>query len=418
MTNQLNQRSFKIYIYKILADVHPETGIAAQALNTVDAFIRILSTKLSETSRNLTIQRDLKTIEEKDVLAAAEILLGGELSTQAKDYCAKALQKYSSFEYTEDTPKVQREVKAGLVTSISLIERFLRENSTLRVSDKCAICLTAIVEYIISELLEFAGNNARDVKRVRINNRHLGLAVMEDDELNTFFRKLGVAIPGAGVVPHIDERLIERQKNKNKSRPKNRTRRSPDDDSDAKVSHKWRPGTVAIRNIQKAQKSGERVLAVSQFERTVRHFSKDGVMFAEGVIITLQNFLEDKTVEMFKKVNGLALHSGRETLQDSDFMLYNSLFDINVDMSKKIPEDIGGSGIRKLAFRAGVLRMGSEAWKYGRAYVCYMTEKIVNTLMVLLEHQNRRMVTLKILVDSLTFYGYFLSIVPIKSRIT
>jgi hypothetical protein len=47
-----------------------------------------------------------------------------------------------------------------------------------------------------------------------------------------------------------------------------------------------------------------------------------------------------------------------------------------------------------------------------------MTEKIVNTLMVLLEHQNRRMVTLKILVDSLTFYGYFLSIVPTKSRIT
>ena len=75
-----------------------------------------------------------------------------------------------------------------------------------------AIFLTSVIEYITAELLELAGNAAKDNKRCRIIPRHIMLAIKNDDELNELLKS--VILPSAGVQPHINAMLLPSRYNK------------------------------------------------------------------------------------------------------------------------------------------------------------------------------------------------------------
>ena len=106
-----------------------------------------------------------------------------------------------------------KSVKAGLQFPVGRIGRYLKKGKyATRLGAGAPVYLCAVLEYLCAEILELAGNAARDNKKTRINPRHVQLAVRNDEELN---KLLGdVTIAGGGVLPNIHAVLLPKSKSK------------------------------------------------------------------------------------------------------------------------------------------------------------------------------------------------------------
>ena len=104
-----------------------------------------------------------------------------------------------------------RSAKAGLQFPVGRVARYLRQGRyAARVGSGAPVYLAAVLEYLAAEILELAGNAARDNKRSRIIPRHLQLAVRNDEELNKLLG--GVTIAAGGVLPNIHAVLLPKRK--------------------------------------------------------------------------------------------------------------------------------------------------------------------------------------------------------------
>lgn len=106
-----------------------------------------------------------------------------------------------------DSKSQSRSAKAGLQFPVGRIHRHLRKgNYAQRIGAGAPVYLAAVLEYLAAEILELAGNAARDNKKTRIIPRHLQLAIRNDDELSRLLG--GVTISQGGVLPFIQSELL------------------------------------------------------------------------------------------------------------------------------------------------------------------------------------------------------------------
>ena len=103
-----------------------------------------------------------------------------------------------------------RSSRAGLQFPVGRIHRMLRKgNYAERIGAGAPVYLAAVMEYLAAEVLELAGNAARDNKKSRIIPRHIQLAVRNDEELNKLLS--GVTISQGGVLPNIQAVLLPKK---------------------------------------------------------------------------------------------------------------------------------------------------------------------------------------------------------------
>ncbi|KAA8497739.1 Histone H2A [Porphyridium purpureum] len=111
---------------------------------------------------------------------------------------------------------MSRTKKAGLQFPVGRIHRHLKKGGYAdRVGAGAPVYMAAVMEYLTAEVLELAGNAARDNKKTRIIPRHVQLAVRNDEELNKLLS--GVTIAAGGVLPNIHAVLMPKKKGKDAS---------------------------------------------------------------------------------------------------------------------------------------------------------------------------------------------------------
>ena len=103
-----------------------------------------------------------------------------------------------------------KSVKAGLQFPVGRIGRYLKKGKyATRLGAGAPVYLAAVLEYLCAEILELAGNAARDNKKTRIVPRHIQLAVRNDEELNKLLGS--VTIASGGVLPNIHATLLPKK---------------------------------------------------------------------------------------------------------------------------------------------------------------------------------------------------------------
>ena len=106
--------------------------------------------------------------------------------------------------------KMSKTKRAGLQFPVGRILRHLRKGHfAARIGSGAPVFLAAVLEYLTAEILELAGNAARDNKKARIIPRHLQLAIRNDEELSKVFD--GVTISQGGVIPYIHSVLLPKK---------------------------------------------------------------------------------------------------------------------------------------------------------------------------------------------------------------
>lgn len=95
-------------------------------------------------------------------------------------------------------------------------------------------------------------------------------------------------------------------------------------DSVVKKPHRYRPGTVALREIRKFQKSTELLIRKLPFQRLVREIAQDychDLRFQSSAILALQEAAEAYLVGLFEDTNLCAIHAKRVTIMPRDIQL-------------------------------------------------------------------------------------------------
>ncbi|CAJ0946372.1 unnamed protein product [Ranitomeya imitator] len=282
------KESYAIYVYKVLKQVHPDTGISSKAMGIMNSFVNDIFERIAGEASRLAHYNKRSTITSREIQTAVRLLLPGELAKHAVSEGTKAVTNdrlraplltpkallrathtlpiratYTlTIRATHTAPvsspvsprcllappgalrlmtremllsdviaimsgrgkqggKVRAKAKtrssrAGLQFPVGRVHRLLRKgNYAERVGAGAPVYLAAVLEYLTAEILELAGNAARDNKKTRIIPRHLQLAVRNDEELNRLLG--GVTIAQGGVLPNIQAVLLPKKTESSKA---------------------------------------------------------------------------------------------------------------------------------------------------------------------------------------------------------
>ena len=90
------KESYGIYIYKVLKQVHPDTGISSKAMSIMNSFVNDIFERIAAEASRLSHYNKRSTITSREIQTAVRLLLPGELAKHAVSEGTKAVTKYTS----------------------------------------------------------------------------------------------------------------------------------------------------------------------------------------------------------------------------------------------------------------------------------------------------------------------------------
>ena len=94
--NRKRKESFAIYIYKVLKQVHPDTGISSKSMSIMNSFVNDIFERIAAEASRLAHYNKRATITSREIQTAVRLLLPGELAKHAVSEGTKAVTKYTT----------------------------------------------------------------------------------------------------------------------------------------------------------------------------------------------------------------------------------------------------------------------------------------------------------------------------------
>eukprot|EP01084_Bolivina_argentea_P260880 440695_1 len=209
--SRIRHETYNIYIYKVIKQVHPEMGVSKKAMQCLNSFVIDMFTRIANEASNLVCINNKNTLDSRCIQSATQLCVPGELAKHGTSEGTKAVCKFhASIEgksVGEKRVRKSQSQRAGLQFPVGRMARHLKEGKyAQRIGGGAPVYLAAVLEYFTAELVELAGNAAKDNKRQRIIPRHIMLAVKNDEELSKLFKF--IVLPQAGVMPNIYSFLL------------------------------------------------------------------------------------------------------------------------------------------------------------------------------------------------------------------
>ena len=95
-SNKKRVESYYSYIYKVLKQVHPETGISKRAISILNSFINDIFDRIAVEASRLARYNKKSTLSSREIQTAVRLILPGELAKHAVSEGTKAVTKYSA----------------------------------------------------------------------------------------------------------------------------------------------------------------------------------------------------------------------------------------------------------------------------------------------------------------------------------
>ncbi|XP_073502315.1 uncharacterized protein [Phyllobates terribilis] len=182
-----------------------------------------------------------------------------------------------------------------------------------------------------------------------------------------------------------------------------------------KKPHRYRPGTVALREIRRYQKSTELLIRKLPFQRLVREIAQDfktDLRFQSSAVMALQEASEAYLVGLFEDTNLCAIHAKRMSGRGKGG---KGLGKGGAKRHRKVLRDniqgITKPAIRRLARRGGVKRISGLIYEETRGVLKVFLENVIRDAVTYTEHAKRKTVTAMDVVYALkrqgrTLYGF------------
>ncbi|KAH9385049.1 hypothetical protein HPB48_027087 [Haemaphysalis longicornis] len=90
------RESYSLYVYKVLRQVHPDTGISGRAMAIMNSFVVDLLDRIGEEAAKLALHSRRATVTAREIQTVTRLLLPGELARHAVSEGTKAVTKYTS----------------------------------------------------------------------------------------------------------------------------------------------------------------------------------------------------------------------------------------------------------------------------------------------------------------------------------
>lgn len=94
--SKVRKETYSTYIYRVLKQVHPDTGISNKAMAILNSFVQDVFERLASEASKLAAINRRSTISSREIQTAARLILPGELSKHAISEGTKSVTKYSS----------------------------------------------------------------------------------------------------------------------------------------------------------------------------------------------------------------------------------------------------------------------------------------------------------------------------------